>query len=64
MSAACESVRNAQQEAKRVFEGVDESDEEEEPPPDLMMVFIPVPAFTGPMQVSDRGCSLAGAQLR
>jgi hypothetical protein len=49
MSAACESVRNAQREAKRVFEGVDESDEEEEPPPDLMMVFIPVPAFTGPI---------------
>jgi hypothetical protein len=41
--------KNAQQEAKRVFEGVDESDEEEEPPPDLMMVFIPVPAFTGPI---------------
>ena len=28
--------KNAQQEAKRVFEGVDESDEEEEPPPDLI----------------------------
>jgi hypothetical protein len=41
--------KNAQQEAKRVFEGVDESGEEEEPPPDLMMVFIPVPAFTGPI---------------
>jgi len=41
--------KNAQQKAKRVLKVSNESDEEEEPPPDLMMVFIPVPAFTGPI---------------